>query len=185
MSAYLIDPTATSYFHGTAPTEEQDDRFGKMSHIVTDAMEVYKTHKCSWCPEVVSITGAACCAAGGGDDAAPVYCESCEVISNTNKWLRPLHIGGRATVNFVKRRILPSVFFRLSLWFNLIACKMCPTCGMVIERNGGCDHMTCRCGTHFCYVCGRYNRMQPRWDGSCGSQCRSPVFKCFHHAGGK
>ncbi|KAI0635337.1 hypothetical protein C8Q77DRAFT_698630 [Trametes polyzona] len=34
----------------------------------------------------------------------------------------------------------------------------CPGCEQLVERNGGCPHMTCRCGTEFCYGCGRrYN----------------------------
>ncbi|CAE7183855.1 ARI5, partial [Symbiodinium microadriaticum] len=31
----------------------------------------------------------------------------------------------------------------------------CPGCRAIVQRNGGCNHMVCRCGTHFCYVCGR------------------------------
>lgn len=27
--------------------------------------------------------------------------------------------------------------------------KLCPSCNAPIEKNGGCDHMTCRCGHHF------------------------------------
>jgi hypothetical protein len=27
--------------------------------------------------------------------------------------------------------------------------KPCPGCGVLIEKNAGCDHMTCRCGHHF------------------------------------
>jgi len=27
--------------------------------------------------------------------------------------------------------------------------KMCPQCNVAIEKNGGCDHMTCRCGHEF------------------------------------
>jgi hypothetical protein len=30
----------------------------------------------------------------------------------------------------------------------------CPACAAVIERNDGCNHMTCRCGHQFCWVCG-------------------------------
>jgi IBR domain, a half RING-finger domain len=30
----------------------------------------------------------------------------------------------------------------------------CPACETVIERNDGCNHMTCRCGHEFCWVCG-------------------------------
>ncbi|KAI9065614.1 hypothetical protein FKP32DRAFT_1647261 [Trametes sanguinea] len=30
----------------------------------------------------------------------------------------------------------------------------CPRCTELVERKGGCPHMTCRCGAEFCYVCG-------------------------------
>merc|ERR1712187_861963 len=35
--------------------------------------------------------------------------------------------------------------------------KKCPGCGFYIERNQGCNHMTCRhpnCGYEFCWMCG-------------------------------
>ena len=32
--------------------------------------------------------------------------------------------------------------------------KKCPSCGHVIELSQGCNHMTCPCGTEFCYRCG-------------------------------
>ncbi|CAF1276620.1 unnamed protein product [Rotaria sordida] len=35
--------------------------------------------------------------------------------------------------------------------------KPCPSCGVRIEKNGGCQHMHCRaCQIHFCWVCGWY-----------------------------
>jgi len=37
--------------------------------------------------------------------------------------------------------------------------KQCPSCKFWVEKNDGCDHMTCRCKYEFCYVCGgKYNR---------------------------
>ena len=30
-------------------------------------------------------------------------------------------------------------------------CVACPKCGEPIEKNGGCNHMICRCGHHFQY----------------------------------
>ena len=31
--------------------------------------------------------------------------------------------------------------------------KKCPSCKQIIVKNGGCDHMTCTCGSHFCFRC--------------------------------
>ena len=31
--------------------------------------------------------------------------------------------------------------------------KPCPHCNTSVEKNSGCNHMTCRCGTHFCWTC--------------------------------
>lgn len=30
----------------------------------------------------------------------------------------------------------------------------CPTCEVYVEKTVGCNHITCQCGTHFCFVCG-------------------------------
>jgi hypothetical protein len=32
--------------------------------------------------------------------------------------------------------------------------KPCPTCGIYVERSEACKFMTCRCGQHFCILCG-------------------------------
>ncbi|XP_035685761.1 ATP-dependent RNA helicase DEAH11, chloroplastic-like [Branchiostoma floridae] len=31
--------------------------------------------------------------------------------------------------------------------------KLCPKCNWVIEKIAGCQHMTCRCGAHICWIC--------------------------------
>ncbi|KAJ2978061.1 hypothetical protein NQ176_g4026 [Zarea fungicola] len=33
--------------------------------------------------------------------------------------------------------------------------KECPGCTTLTEKQGGCNHITCPCGTHWCYVCGQ------------------------------
>ncbi|KAI0553482.1 hypothetical protein F4679DRAFT_599648 [Xylaria curta] len=32
--------------------------------------------------------------------------------------------------------------------------KRCPNCLNLIQKSGGCNHMTCKCGENFCYLCG-------------------------------
>eukprot|EP00026_Physarum_polycephalum_P014697 Phypoly_transcript_15243.p1 GENE.Phypoly_transcript_15243~~Phypoly_transcript_15243.p1 ORF type:complete len:280 (+),score=1.86 Phypoly_transcript_15243:68-907(+) len=39
--------------------------------------------------------------------------------------------------------------------------KQCPQCKSRIEKNGGCNHMTCKCGAHWCWLC-----LTP-WPGNC------------------
>ena len=31
--------------------------------------------------------------------------------------------------------------------------RPCPRCMAPVEKNGGCNHMSCRCGAHFCWTC--------------------------------
>jgi len=31
--------------------------------------------------------------------------------------------------------------------------KSCPNCRATIEKDDGCNHMTCRCGYHWCWLC--------------------------------
>ena len=33
--------------------------------------------------------------------------------------------------------------------------KICPVCGVWVEKTQGCNNMKCRCGNHFCYKCGK------------------------------
>jgi len=34
-----------------------------------------------------------------------------------------------------------------------IICKACPHCGVMVEKSSGCDHITCSCGSHWCFAC--------------------------------
>ena len=46
-------------------------------------------------------------------------------------------------------------------------CKQCPKCKRWVEKNRGCDHITCPCGTHFCYKCGQLRDPIRPYDHKC------------------
>lgn len=63
---------------------------------------------------------------------------------------------------------------RNEVWINRNA-QHCPGCQGVVQRNGGCNHMVCRCGVHFCYVCGRrWEEHEMQRGGMNYYQCRLP-----------
>lgn len=45
-----------------------------------------------------------------------------------------------------------------------VGARGCPGCTMRVQRSDGCNHMTCVCGTEWCYVCGA---MWSRWHYGC------------------
>ena len=65
------------------------------------------------------------------DAHLPIDCESLAT------WLDRMSKGEDDSANWMK-----------------INTKPCPKCKRPIEKNQGCNHMTCRCGYEFCYVCG-------------------------------
>ena len=46
-------------------------------------------------------------------------------------------------------------------------CKKCPKCEVWIMKNEGCNHITCRCGAEFCYVCGKIYTVNGKRDCKC------------------
>lgn len=47
-------------------------------------------------------------------------------------------------------------------WAVETGIAMCPQCRSLVERNGGCDHMTCRCKRHFSYSANKYSEISRR-----------------------
>ena len=54
--------------------------------------------------------------------------------------------------------------------------QACPRCHARVQRNGGCAHMTCRCGAHFCWHCGKETRGGDGHYNLWGA-CRSSVMR--------
>ena len=57
-------------------------------------------------------------------------------------------------------------------------CKQCPKCKRWVEKNKGCDHITCPCGTHFCYRCGELRDSINPYNHQCKDQNENDDF--FH-----
>lgn len=49
-------------------------------------------------------------------------------------------------------------------------CKICPNCKSTIEKNGGCNHMTCtHCHHEFCWMCGKEWKTHPQTFYECAA----------------
>eukprot|EP00121_Abeoforma_whisleri_P012320 Awhi_evm1s11366 len=98
-----------------------------------------------------------------------------------------------------KNDILDKAYFgfddSLTTFLKSSGARQCPGCKHLVERASGCDQMTCKCATLFCYCCGyipgskeyiAYHTMQPLiYENSCGT-CQSsheevecPITTCF------
>ncbi|KAI0762769.1 RWD-domain-containing protein [Fomes fomentarius] len=50
----------------------------------------------------------------------------------------------------------------------------CPGCDLRVEKHSGCNHMTCKCGQHYCYRCG--TKLEP---GNPYKHFSTPGLRCF------
>ncbi|KAF9454427.1 hypothetical protein P691DRAFT_717469 [Macrolepiota fuliginosa MF-IS2] len=41
----------------------------------------------------------------------------------------------------------------LEVWATENNVKRCPSCRVWVEKTEGCNHMSCKCGVHFCWIC--------------------------------
>jgi len=72
------------------------------------------------------------------------FCSSCEV---------PFH-EGKSCAQFKEVRSGEADFKRF-LEENKNQMRPCPRCKAFVEKNKGCNHITCHCGAHFCWLCGQ------------------------------
>ncbi|KAF2686010.1 hypothetical protein K458DRAFT_416374 [Lentithecium fluviatile CBS 122367] len=77
-------------------------------------------------------------------------CTNCRDLAHANATCDPLEFGvDKATAEL------------LQAW----GYKRCPKCGNGLKRMFGCNHMECRCGAHFCWVC--LKNQETGCDGGC------------------
>jgi len=57
-----------------------------------------------------------------------------------------------------------------------IPMKPCPKCHMMIEKNMGCNHMTCKyCKNEFCWLC-MAHYFPGHFDDNTGTSCAGKMF---------
>lgn len=49
--------------------------------------------------------------------------------------------------------------------------KPCPKCHKPVEKNGGCNHVSCVCGQSFCWICGEATGKSHSWSRIEGHSC--------------
>jgi len=88
----------------------------------------------------------------GGFDRPIMKCQGCSQLSCFRHDL-PWHYNQTCEeVDILLARNVDDLASRAYVQSNT---KPCPKCREPIEKNGGCDHMTCRagCGHEFCWLC--------------------------------
>ena len=82
-------------------------------------------------------------------------CEECKLVF-CGKCSMPEHVG---TCEEFMRQVELAQGDANKAAFAIYKSKMhlhqCAKCNRMIEKNKGCNHMTCRCGYEYCYVCGK------------------------------
>ncbi|TVU23614.1 hypothetical protein EJB05_25989, partial [Eragrostis curvula] len=104
-----------------------------------------------WCPapgctHAVELDGGAALA---GNAAADVFCDCRHAFCFRcgEEAHRPV------TCETVRRWLAKNASDSETANWVLANTKHCPRCRKPIEKNQGCNHMRCRCGHHFCWLC--------------------------------
>ncbi|EAU87331.2 IBR domain-containing protein [Coprinopsis cinerea okayama7 len=88
---------------------------------------------------------------------ASTTCRSCSGATCID-CRKPAHRGDTCTQN--------ETVAQLRALAREVGWQTCPGCSAVVELHHGCNHMTCRCRTQFCYACGVEwkNCRCPQWE---------------------
>lgn len=104
---------------------------------------------------------------GSSEDLSKIKCPSC-LVDTCPKCKELAHPEKRCEVNASYKALQELAKSRK--W------QTCPGCHVLVELIMGCYHVTCRCGTEFCYSCAA------RWK-TCGPGCWTK--DCSRSAAGK
>jgi len=78
-----------------------------------------------------------------------LQCKNCET-----KWREKIHLENGNSDNGIYVRQKFNLGEILSQIREEICTRKCPHCNVSIQKNGGCDHITCgKCSHEFCWIC--------------------------------
>jgi hypothetical protein len=111
-------------------------------------------------------------------DPASWYCDVCQTTtcptcSKHYKEAVPAHLGMTCADNQTSRREAQSYDYSQDIKYS-----PCPGCGVLVEKESGCLHMSCSCGMHFCYGCGTAFGADGHGVYGHISTCNGPRSKC-------
>eukprot|EP00667_Euglena_gracilis_P006633 EG_transcript_6684 len=103
-----------------------------------------------------------------GNRSTPVTCHHCRrQTSFIHRCLVPGQTCGRCYANSRQSEAA------LQQTMQRTGIKQCPRCRTGIQKNDGCDHMTCRCGHEFCWEClTDYGAIQRQGNAAHARTCR-------------
>ncbi|KAF3915234.1 hypothetical protein ABW20_dc0109238 [Dactylellina cionopaga] len=104
---------------------------------IKEKYESTKLLKCAYCQNEMADASTSITDTAG-------YCSGCQRLTcatcgkEMHKGACPEEQGVKELVDTAKKR----------QWAS------CPKCNSIVEKNGGCNYVSCRCGIVFCYACG-------------------------------
>ena len=84
------------------------------------------------------------------DCADPLECEKCGT-----KWKDPMQASS-SKLDFMRYLLdqIPSYESLANNLTTILTAKPCPNCGVMVQKNGGCQKMVCaKCNFVFCWIC--------------------------------
>ena len=63
--------------------------------------------------------------------------------------------------------------------------KLCPKCNNPVEKNGGCNHISCKCGAHFCWMCNNLFSTATVYNHNCNMFDDAKAFEGENHQSAK
>jgi glutaredoxin len=172
----IINTAALSCpFCRRTPTAKTLHGYGMGIHAVGDLQDAVKNSGewvYAWCVDCARAKKylERVCAAGAPAELNAWVCEGCEQIREETAEREVAELEAEIArieaenrrLGYEERMIAQTIQrARMSIKTQQrkrLITKECPKCKAMTERSSGCGHMTCICGTHWCWYCGYKSR---------------------------